>query len=67
VAIGLAALIAGAPFLHNLLGLGATGTIRSGGTMTLLNWAVAVEVAAANLVLYTEFLESYLVPHLPRR
>jgi multicomponent Na+:H+ antiporter subunit B len=67
VAIGLAALIAGAPFLHNLLGPGATGTIRSGGTMTLLNWAVAVEVAAANLVLYTEFLESYLVPHLPRR
>ena len=67
VAIGLAALIAGAPFLHNLLGRGNTGTIMSGGSMTLLNWAVAVEVAAANLVLYTEFLESYLVPHLPER
>jgi multicomponent Na+:H+ antiporter subunit B len=64
VALGLAALIAGAPFLHNLLGLGVTGTLRSGGSMTLLNWAVAIEVAAANLVLYTEFLESYLVPHL---
>jgi hypothetical protein len=35
--------------------------------MTLLNWAVAVEVAAANLVLYTEFLESYLVPHHSER
>jgi multicomponent Na+:H+ antiporter subunit B len=64
VALGLAALIAGAPFLHNLLGPGATGTLRSGGSMSLLNWAVAIEVAAANLVLYTEFLESYLVPHL---
>ena len=67
VAIGLAALVAGAPFLHNLLGPGKAGTIMSGGSMTLLNWAVAVEVAAANLVLYTEFLESYLVPHLPER
>jgi multicomponent Na+:H+ antiporter subunit B len=67
VAVGLAALIAGAPFLHNLLGLGVTGTLESGGSMSLLNWAVAVEVAAANLVLYTEFLESYLVPHLSER
>jgi len=67
VALGLAALIAGAPFLHNLMGLGTSGTLASGGSMTLLNWAVAVEVAAANLVLYTEFLESYLVPHLDER
>jgi multicomponent Na+:H+ antiporter subunit B len=67
VALGLAALVAGAPFLHNLLGPGLTGTLRSGGSMSLLNWAVAVEVAAANLVLYTEFLESYLVPHLSGR
>jgi multicomponent Na+:H+ antiporter subunit B len=67
VALGLAALIAGAPFLHNLLGLGVTGTLKSGGSMSLLNWAVALEVAAANLVLYTEFLESYLVPHLSER
>jgi multicomponent Na+:H+ antiporter subunit B len=64
VALGLAALIAGAPFLHNLLGPGASGTLTSGGSMSLLNWAVAIEVAAANLVLYTEFLESHLVPHL---
>lgn len=67
VALGLAALIAGAPFLHNLLPLGLSGTLKSGGSMSLLNWAVAVEVAAANLVLYTEFLESYLVPHLSDR
>ena len=67
VALGLAALIAGTPFLHNLLGNGTTGTLLSGGSMSLLNWAVAIEVAAANLVLYTEFLESYLVPHLSER
>jgi multicomponent Na+:H+ antiporter subunit B len=67
VALGLAALVAGAPFLHNLLGPGRAGTLASGGSMAILNWAVAVEVAAANLVLYTEFLESYLVPHLQER
>ena len=64
VALGLAALISGAPFLHNLLGGGQTGTPFSGGSMALLNLGVAVEVAAANLVLYTEFIESYLVPRL---
>jgi multicomponent Na+:H+ antiporter subunit B len=67
VAVGLAALIAGAPFLHNLFAPGKAGTLWSGGSMNLLNWMVAIEVAAANLVLYTEFLESYLVPHLSER
>ena len=61
IAIGLAALISGAPFLHNLLGPGKAGTLVSGGSMSLLNWAVALEVAAANLVLYAEFLEQYVV------
>ena len=67
VAVGLAGLVAGAPFLHNLLGHGTTGGLTAGGSMTILNWAVAVEVAAANLVLYTELLESYVVPHLRER
>jgi multicomponent Na+:H+ antiporter subunit B len=62
VSIGLAALIAGAPFLHNELGAGRTGTLTSGGTIPLLNWATALEVAAANLVLYSEFLEHYVAP-----
>ena len=60
VSVGLAALISGAPFLHNLLGPGRPGTLLSGGSMSLLNWAVAVEVAVANLVLYSEFLERYI-------
>jgi multicomponent Na+:H+ antiporter subunit B len=62
VAVGLAALISGAPFLHNLFGPGVPGTIWSGGSMGLINWGVAVEVAAANLLLYTEFLQRYLAP-----
>ena len=62
VAVGLAALISGAPFLHNLLGAGIPGTLWSGGSMGIVNWAVAVEVAAANLLLYSEFLQRYLGP-----
>ena len=61
VAVGLAALISGLPFLHNLLGLGVTGTIWSGGTIGLLNWGAALEVAAANVLLYQEFLEEYAI------
>jgi multicomponent Na+:H+ antiporter subunit B len=62
VSVGLAALISGAPFLHNLLGAGKPGTLFSGGSMSLLNWGVAIEVAAANLVLYTEFLQRLVAP-----
>jgi len=62
VVIGLAALVSGAPFLHNLLGPGVPGTIWSGGSMGIINWGVAVEVASANLLLYSEFLQRYLGP-----
>jgi multicomponent Na+:H+ antiporter subunit B len=61
VSMGIATLIAGSPFLHNFLGPGTTGTLVSGGSLSFLNWAVALEVAAANVVLYTEFLEQYVV------
>ena len=47
VTLGLATLIAGAPFLHNFLGPGQAGTLVSDGSLSLLNWAVALEVAAA--------------------
>jgi multicomponent Na+:H+ antiporter subunit B len=60
--VGLAVLIAGAPFLHNFLGGGKTGTLQSGGSMPFLNWATAIEVAAANVALYSEFLQHYLQP-----
>jgi len=62
VVIGLAALVAGRPFLANLLGGGVTGTLQSGGTAVFVNWSARIEVAAANLVLFTEFLREYVVP-----
>jgi multicomponent Na+:H+ antiporter subunit B len=62
VSLGLATLIAGSPFLHNFLDPGRSGTLTSGGSIPLLNWATAIEVAAANVVLYAEFLEHYVAP-----
>ena len=66
VVVGLAALISGVPFLTNLLGPGVPGTLWSGGSAPFVNWAAGTEVAAANLVLFSEFLEEYIVP-LARR
>jgi multicomponent Na+:H+ antiporter subunit B len=60
--VGLAALVSGMPFLANLLGTGTPGTLVSGGSAVLVNWAAALEIAAANLVLYTEFLHEYVAP-----
>ena len=62
VVIGIAALVAGSPFLTNLLGPGDAGTVWSGGSAALVNWAAGTEVAAANLLLFREFLEEYIVP-----
>ena len=62
VVIGLAALVSGAPFLHNLLGPGQSGTLVSSGSVAFINWSVALEVAAANLLLVLEFLQHYDVP-----
>jgi multicomponent Na+:H+ antiporter subunit B len=62
VVVGLAALVGGMPFLTNLLGPGVSGTLWSGGSATFVNWAAGMEVAAANLILFSEFLEAYIVP-----
>jgi multicomponent Na+:H+ antiporter subunit B len=62
IVIGLAALASSMPFLTNLLGPGTNGTIYSGGSAAFINWAVAMEVAAANLILFSEFLEEYIAP-----
>ena len=58
----LAALVSGAPFLHNLLEPGQTGTLLSSGSVAFVNWSVALEVAAAILLLFSEFLKHYVVP-----
>jgi multicomponent Na+:H+ antiporter subunit B len=57
VAIGLIALFLGTPFLHNLLPYGVAGKLSSGGSIPLLNWATALEVTAAFVLLFSEFLE----------
>lgn len=62
VAVGLAALASGLPFLANLLGPGIVGTLWSGGSAVLVNWSAGIEVAAATLVLYAEFLEAHAAP-----
>jgi multicomponent Na+:H+ antiporter subunit B len=62
VVIGLAALVSGAAFLTNLFGLGKAGTLLSGGSIPLLNWASAIAVTCAMLILFAEFLETYVAP-----
>jgi multicomponent Na+:H+ antiporter subunit B len=62
VVIGLAALIGGLPFLTNFFGPGATGTLVSGGSAPFVNWAAGMEVAAANLILFKQFIDEYIAP-----
>jgi multicomponent Na+:H+ antiporter subunit B len=65
IAVGLAALASGAAFLTNLFGLGKPGTLLSGGSIPLLNWAAAIAVSVATLLLFAEFLETYVAPLEP--
>jgi multicomponent Na+:H+ antiporter subunit B len=65
VVIGLAALVSGTAFLTNLFGLGTPGRLRSGGSIAILNWASAIAVTCAILLLFAEFLETYVVPLEP--
>lgn len=64
VAVGLAGLASGGVFLQQFIDPGPPGTIYSGGIVLLFSWCVALEVAAANVLLAHEFLEEY-VPQLP--
>jgi multicomponent Na+:H+ antiporter subunit B len=56
VVVGLVALLLGHAFLHNLLPSGVAGKLSSGGSIPLLNWASALEVSAAFVLLFSEFL-----------
>ena len=57
VVLGIAALLLGHAFLHNIVPLGTSGTLTSGGSMLLLNLATALEVSAAFVLIFTEFIE----------
>ena len=61
VGLSLGALAAGLAFQENFLSLGTIGLLRSGGSIPLLNWATAVEVSAAFVLLFCEFLEEIMV------
>lgn len=60
VVVGLVGLAIDGAYLTNFLPLGTAGTLASGGSIGLLNWASAFEVAAANLLLYREFFQEYV-------
>lgn len=65
VVTGLAALVSGMPFLANLFGYGRTGTLASAGSIGILNGAAGLAVTVAMLLLFAEFLETYVVPLEP--
>jgi multicomponent Na+:H+ antiporter subunit B len=67
VLIGLLGLLADAGFLSNVVGLGGTGNLVSGGTIALLNLAVGVEVAGGFAILASEFLDQTAVIRARRR
>jgi multicomponent Na+:H+ antiporter subunit B len=66
VVVGLAALLIGDAFLHNLLPYGLAGKLSSGGSIPLLNWASALEVCAAFLLMFNEFLSERAIVFEPR-
>jgi multicomponent Na+:H+ antiporter subunit B len=61
VLIGLGGIIAGSTFLFNFLPLGEPGTLLSAGMIPLLNISVGLEVAGAVVLLFSEFLEQWLL------
>lgn len=67
VFIGLLGLLAGASFLSNVVGLGVSGNLISGGTIPLLNLVVGAEVAGGFAILASEFLDQTAVIRTRRR
>lgn len=55
--IGLLGLVSAGHLLENTLPLGIKGSLLSGGTIPLLDWASGVAVAAAFVLLFSEFLQ----------
>lgn len=60
VLVGLVGLAVTGAFLANFLPLGTSGSLASAGSIGLLNWAAALEVAAANVLLFREFFQEYI-------
>ncbi|MGH7904082.1 MAG: MnhB domain-containing protein [Candidatus Dormibacteraceae bacterium] len=58
--LGLVGVVAGGAFLQNTLPLGVTGSIDSGGMVSIINALVGLEVAAGFVIIISEFLEQAL-------
>jgi multicomponent Na+:H+ antiporter subunit B len=63
VVVGVLGVLSGSAFLANLLGPGTTGDLVSGGVIPVLSVSVGVGVAAAIVLLVSEFLEQTLLIH----
>jgi multicomponent Na+:H+ antiporter subunit B len=59
-AVGLLGLVAGSAFLQDVLPLGTTGDLLSGGTIPVIDVAVGLAVAAGMVLILAEFLEQAL-------
>lgn len=59
--IGIASMLLGSAYLHNFGPFGTPGTLASAGSIPFLNVASALEVGAAFVLLFTEFLEELVV------
>lgn len=57
VVVGLLGLLAGDTFLANVVGLGHSGNLISGGTLPLINAVVGLEVGGGFVLLVKEFLD----------
>ena len=65
--VGVVALLLGTAYLQNFGPLGTAGTLASGGSVVLLNLATALEVSAAFVLIFTEYVEELaLVPRETR-
>jgi multicomponent Na+:H+ antiporter subunit B len=67
VVIGFVGLLAGSPFMANVLPLGRPGNLLSAGIIPVLNLTVGLAVAAGFVLLLSEFLEQTLVLRRTRR
>jgi multicomponent Na+:H+ antiporter subunit B len=59
--IGLATMATGAAFLQNILPYGTLRSLLSAGTIDVINCAVGVEVTAAFILVFAEFLKQLIV------
>lgn len=60
--LGFVGVVSAGAYLGNFLGIGNAGSLYSGGSIALLNWATAIEVCTAMVLLFSEFLKTYMIP-----